>query len=64
MVLDMESPTQVCENLVQHETCGIDSCYYGVNIRTIKEGIITEDLLPDAFVRSANQLNGGGIKLV
>ena len=37
-----------------YEPCGIDSSYYRVNIRAIKEGIITEDLLLDAFIRSAN----------
>ncbi len=37
-----------------YEPCGIDSCYYRVSIRAIKEGIITEDQLLDAFIRSAN----------
>lgn len=37
-----------------YEPCGIDSSYYRVNVRTIKEGLITEDLLLDAFIRSAN----------
>ena len=36
------------------EPCGIDSSYYRVSIRAIKEGIITEDQLLDAFIRSAN----------
>jgi hypothetical protein len=36
----------------QQET--IDSSYYRVSIRTVKEGVITEELLLDAFVRSAN----------
>ena len=37
-----------------YEPCGIDSCYYRVSIRNIKEGIITENQLLDAFIRSAN----------
>ena len=37
-----------------YEPCGIDSNYYRVSIRAIKEGIISEELLLDAFVRSAN----------
>ena len=37
-----------------YEPCGIDSNYYRVSIRTIKEDIISEELLLDAFVRSAN----------
>ena len=36
------------------EPCGIDSSYYRVSIRTVKERLITEDLLLDAFIRSAN----------
>ena len=37
-----------------YEPCGIDSSYYRVSIRTIKEGLITADTLLDAFIRSAN----------
>lgn len=37
-----------------YEPCGPDSCYYRVSIRLVKEGIITENQLLDAFVRSAN----------
>ena len=40
-----------------YEPCGIDSSYYRVSIRTIKERLITEDLLLDAFIRSANSEN-------
>ena len=36
------------------EPCGIDSNYYRVSIRTVKERLITENLLLDAFIRSAN----------
>ncbi len=37
-----------------YEPCGIDSSYYRISIRVIKEGYISEDLLLDAFIRSAN----------
>ena len=37
-----------------YEPCGIDGNYVRVSIRVVKEGIITEDLLLDAFIRSAN----------
>ena len=39
-----------------YEPCGTDSNYYRVSIRTIKESIISEDLLLDAFIRSANTI--------
>ena len=37
-----------------YEPCGIEGNYYRICIRTVKEGLITEDLLLDAFIRSAN----------
>jgi len=37
-----------------YEPCGIDGKYIRVSIRAIKEGIISEDMLLDAFIRSAN----------
>ncbi len=37
-----------------YEPCGIDSQYVRVSIRAVKDGIVTEDLLLDAFIRSAN----------
>ena len=54
--LDEELKTTTLNDLMTwyYEPCGIDSCYYRVNIRTVKEKIITEELLLDAFVRSAN----------
>ena len=36
------------------EPCGIDSNYYRVSIRAVIEGIVTEEWLLDAFIRSAN----------
>lgn len=39
------------------EPCGLEGRYVRVSIRTIKEGIITEDMLLDAFVRSANTVD-------
>lgn len=54
--LDEELNTTNLDDLMPwyYEPCGIDSCYYRVSIRAIKEGIITEDQLLDAFIRSAN----------
>ena len=54
--LDEELETTNLDELLPYyyEPCGIDSNYYRVNIRTIMEGIITEDMLLDAFIRSAN----------
>ena len=59
MYLDEELATTSLDKLMPwyYEPCGIDSCYYRVSIRTIKEGIITEDMLLDAFIRSANGRN-------
>ncbi len=54
--LDEELNTFSLDDLMPwyYELCGIDSSYYRVSIRAIKEGIITEDQLLDAFIRSAN----------
>lgn len=54
--LDEELNTTTLDDLMpwHYEPCGIDSSYYRVSIRTVKEGIISEDMLLDAFVRSAN----------
>ena len=54
--LDEELNTTNLDDLMPwyYEPCGIDSSYYRVSIRAIKEGIITEDQLLDAFIRSAN----------
>ena len=40
-----------------YEPCGIDSSYYRVSIRAIKESLVSEDLLLNAFIRSANTEN-------
>lgn len=37
-----------------YEPCGVDRRYVRVSIRAIKEGLIKEDMLLDAFIRSAN----------
>ena len=57
--LDEELNTTSLDGLMPwyYEPCGIDSCYFRVSIRTIKENIITEDQLLDAFIRSANGRN-------
>ena len=54
--LDEELNTTSLDDLMPwyYEPCGIDSSYYRVSIRVIKEGIITEDQLLDAFICSAN----------
>ena len=54
--LDEELNTTSLDDLMPWycEPCGIDSSYYRVSIRAIKEGIITEDQLLDTFIRSAN----------
>ena len=54
--LDKELNTTNLDELMPwyYEPCGIDSNYYRVSIRAIKEGMITEDQLLDAFIRSAN----------
>ena len=36
------------------EPCGIEGRYVRVSIRAIKEGLITEEMLLDAFIQSAN----------
>ena len=37
-----------------YEPCGIDGQYVRVSIRAVKEKKVSEDLLLDAFIRSAN----------
>ena len=54
--LDEELNNATLDGLMpwMYEPCGIDSSYYRVSIRTVKEGIISEEQLLDAFIRSAN----------
>ncbi len=54
--LDEELQTTSLDDLMPwyYEPCGIDGHYVRVGIRAIKENLITEDLLLDAFIRSAN----------
>ena len=54
--LDEELSTTILDDLMpwNYEPCGIDSNYYRVSIRTIKENVISEEMLLDAFIRSAN----------
>ena len=56
--LDEELATTSLDELLpwSYEPCGIDSNYYRVSIRTIKENSISEEMLLDAFVRSANSV--------
>ena len=57
--LDEELSSTSIESLMPwyYEPCGIDSSYYRVSLRTVKECMITEDMLLDAFIRSANAKN-------
>ena len=45
-----------------YEPCGIDGNFVRVSLRVIKENMITEDMLLDAFVRSANEVERPSIK--
>ena len=56
--LHQELETTTLDELMPwyYEPCGIDSNYYRVSIRAIKEDIISEEMLLDAFVRSANSV--------
>ena len=54
--LDEELNTNSLDDLMPwyYESRGIDSSYYRVSIRAIKESLVSEDLLLNAFIRSAN----------
>ena len=54
--LDEELQTTSLDDLMPwyYEPCGVYGQYIRVSIRAIKENLITEDLLLDAFIRSAN----------
>ena len=54
--LDEELNTTGMESLPEwyYEPCGIEGRYMRVSLRAVKEGLITEDMLLDAFIRSAN----------
>ncbi len=54
--LDEELSTTSLETLPEwyYEPCGTEGRYVRVSLRVIKENIITEDQLLDAFIRSAN----------
>ena len=62
--LDEELNTTSLDDLMPwyYEPCGIDSCYFRVSIRAVKESIITEDQLLDAFIRSANSETRPSVK--
>lgn len=57
--LDEELNSVTLDDLMPwiYEPCGIDSSYYRVSIRAVKEGLISEDMLLDAFICSANSSN-------
>ena len=54
--LDEELNTTNINDLPElyYEPCGIKGRYVRVSLRAVKEGLITEDMLLDAFIRSAN----------
>ena len=54
--LDEELQTTSLDDLMTwyYEACGVNGQYVRVSIRAIKENLITEDVLLDAFIRSAN----------
>ena len=54
--LDEELQTTSLDDLMPwyYEPCGVKGQYVRVSIRAIKENLITEDVLLDAFIRSAN----------
>lgn len=43
-----------------YEPCGIEGNYIRVSIRTVMEGLVSEDVLLDAFIRSANRWGTDG----
>lgn len=57
--LDEELNSVTLDDLMPwiYEPCGIDISYYRVSIRAVKEGLISEDMLLDAFICSANSSN-------
>ena len=54
--LDEELQTTGLDDLMPwyYEPCGVNGQYIRVSIKAIKEDLITEDVLLDAFIRSAN----------
>jgi len=54
--LDEELQTTSLDDLMPwyYEACGVNGQYVRVSIRAIKENLITEDVLLDAFTRSTN----------
>ena len=54
--LDEELQTTNLDDLMPwyYEPCGVNGQYVRVSIRAIKENLVPEDLLLDAFIRSAN----------
>ena len=63
--LDEELNTISLDDLMPwyYEPCGIDSSYYRVSIRAIKESLVSEDLLLNAFIRSANSEKRPSVEL-
>ena len=62
--LDEELNTTDMNDLPEwyYEPCGIKGRYVRVNLRTVKEGLVTEDMLLDAFIRSANTMKRPSVR--
>jgi hypothetical protein len=58
--LDEELQTTSLDDLMPwyYESCGVNGQYVRVSIKAIKENLITEDVLLDAFIRSARSAEG------
>ncbi len=56
--LDEELETTSIDALMPwyYEPCGIDGHYVRVSLKAVKENLVTEELLLDAFIRSANSM--------
>ena len=59
--LDEELQTTSLDDLMPwyYEACGVNGQYVRVSIRAIKENLITEDVLLDAFIRSTRSAEQG-----
>jgi hypothetical protein len=62
--LDEELASTSLDNLLPwyYEPCGVDGKHVRVSIRAIQEGIITEEMLLNAFIKSANATKRASVK--
>lgn len=54
--LEQELASTTLDDLMPwyYEPCGIDSCHVRVSLRAVMEGLVSADLLLEAFISSAN----------